>query len=350
MHLVMAARRPANRQSVPKLGLCLAGLLVLCVGWATPRSVLAQPVGNVTPTADGAAADAATAASAPAAGVDLKGIERRIQTALDKVMPSVVAVSGGSGVVVSEDGYVLTVAHVGMRAGRRVTLTFPNGTSVRGTTLGNDRGVDAGLVKIEGNGPWPYANMGKSSDVEEGQWCVALGYPVSFERGKPPVVRVGRVLSSRSAMLVTDCTIMGGDSGGPVFDLDGNVIAVSSRCDDRLTTNIHVPVDCYQKEWDRLVAREDFNSLARTITYLGVDRDEFSQDVRIGRVFDGTAAEKAGIKAGDVILKFDGKELSKYGDLPPLIEKRKPGDEVEIEVKRGDETLTLRAKLGEREE
>lgn len=295
-----------------------------------------------------ASAPADSAEKAPT--LDLKAMERRIKATLAKVTPAVVAVSGGSGVVVSEDGYVLTVAHVGSRSGRRLWVTFPDGRRVQARTLGNDRGVDAGMIKLSGNGPYPHVDMGVSKDIEPGQWCLALGYPVSFERGKSPAVRVGRVLSNRDTSIVTDCTIMGGDSGGPLFDIDGNVIGISSRCDGRLTVNIHVPVDCYQNTWDRLAQSEDFNSLSRGIAFLGVARDEETDAAKIGEVFPRTGASRAGIKAGDVFLKFDGEELSKYSELPPLIEKHKPGDEVEIVLRRGDETITVKARLGDRDE
>ncbi|MHB0960598.1 MAG: S1C family serine protease [Pirellulaceae bacterium] len=290
---------------------------------------------------------AAPVALADAVNIDLKAIERQAQETLGRVMPAVVSVAGGSGVVISADGYVLTVAHVGMRAGRRVTITFPDGRTVRGKTLGNDEGVDAGLIKIEGDGPFPFVPMGKSADVKAGTWCLALGYPVSFERGKPPALRIGRVQRNRATALITDCTIMGGDSGGPLFDLASNLIGIGSRCDDELNINIHVPVDCYQNTWDRLVKGEDFNSLHRVRPYLGVGRSDQSDDPRVGRVYAGSSAEQAGIQVGDELVRFDGVEIARYSQLPPLIERRKPGDQVEIEVRRGESLLKLQVKLGQ---
>ncbi len=339
-----------NRQ----LGLQTLFVLVLLWSWGVaPVAVRAQPAAAEKDAAvaekDTSSESAAAKPESGEASVDLKMLEQQLKKTLGEVMSSVVSVDGGgSGVVVSEDGYVLTVAHVGMRAGRRVRVTFPDGQRMWGTTLGNDRGVDAGLIKLNGEGPYPFAKMGVSQDLKQGQWCIALGYPVSFDRGKPPAVRIGRVLSSREGSVVTDCTIMGGDSGGPLFDLDGKVIAVSSRCDDRLTVNIHVPVDCYHDTWDRLSQSEDFNSLSRNIAFLGVAHDEGAENARIGEVFEDTAAAKAGIQVGDVLLKFDGQELSKYSQLPALILKHKPGEEVEIVLQRGEQVLTLKATLGER--
>lgn len=284
--------------------------------------------------------------SSPISLADLKALEQKVQAVAKKVTPCVVGVSGGSGVVVSEDGLILTVAHVGERAGRRVTVTFPDGRRVRGRTLGNDFGVDAGMVQIEGEGPWPYVEIGSSDNLGQGQWCVTLGYPVSFDRDKPPVVRLGRILRNRHGMIFADCKIMGGDSGGPLFNLEGRVIGIGSRCDDNLLLNIHVPIDSYRKNWDRLVGGEDFNSLSPRLAFLGVAPSDDTEDDRIDMIIPGSAADKAGIQPGDLIVKFGDNPIEKYDDLPPLVRKRKPGDTVAVMIQRGDETLTLDVTLG----
>lgn len=285
-------------------------------------------------------------ASSPTNIADLKALEQQIQAVAKKVTPCVVGVSGGSGVVVSEDGLILTVAHVGEREGRRVTVTFPDGQRVRGRTLGNDFGVDAGMVQLDGEGPWPYAEVGSSDDLEQGQWCVTLGYPVSFARDKPPAVRVGRVLRNRNGMIFADCKIMGGDSGGPLFDLEGRVIGIGSRCDDNILLNIHVPIDSYRKNWDRLVGGEDFNSLSPRLAFLGVAPSDDVEDDRVDTIVPGSAADEAGIQPGDLIVKFGNKPIERYDDLPPLVRKHKPGDTVAIVIQRGEKTLTLDVTLG----
>lgn len=321
---------PRSRNSARGAGLLFA--LGLAFVLTAPHGIAAQP-------ADG---------SSPSSLADLKELERQVQAVTKEVMPSVVAVSGGSGVVVSEDGLVLTVAHVGEREGRRVTVTFPDGRRVRGRTLGNDFGVDAGMVQLDGEGPWPHAEIGTSEDLEPGHWCVTLGYPVSFERGKPPVVRLGRILRNRSGMILADCKIMGGDSGGPLFDLEGRVIGIGSRCDDDILVNIHVPIDSYRKNWDRLVDGEDFDSTSPRLAFLGVAPGEDETDDRIDVVVTDSAAEKAGIQPGDLIVKFGDKPINRYDELPPLVRERRPGDKVAVVVQRGEETLTLDVTLGGR--
>jgi serine protease Do len=279
---------------------------------------------------------------------DLKALEARIQKTSATVMPSVVAISGGSGVVISRDGYILTVAHVGQRAGRTVMVVFPDGRQARAVTLGNDHGLDAGMARIIDPGPWPYAETATSSGLKPGNWCLTLGYPVTFERGKPPLVRAGRVLRNGKTQVITDCTIMGGDSGAPLFDLDGKVVAIGTQCDTTLIYNIHVPMDGFSRVWDQLVGSEDFDSLAPQ-ALLGVTGAEGARDGRIATVVPGSAAEKAGLRPGDVVLRFGDKEIRKYDELPPLVRKQKPGDKVEVAVRRGTEELKLDVTLGQTE-
>lgn len=281
---------------------------------------------------------------------DLKALEEQIRRVAERVRPCTVGVADGSGVVVSEDGYVLTVAHVGERAGRNVRITFPDGRRVRGRTLGNDHGMDAGLVKITTEGKWPFVEMGRSGSLKPGQWCLAVGYPVSFDRRRLPPIRIGRVLRRNSSMLVTDCTIMGGDSGGPLFDLEGKLIGIGSRCSDPVTVNLYVPVDTFHDSWDRLAKGEDFDSLAREVAFLGVSPEANEEAPRIGRVIAGSPAEKAGLKPGDVVLKFDGRLPKQYADLRALLRKKKPEDKVQLQVRRGEETLDLTVTLDRREE
>ena len=314
--------------------------------------LLAWPLPVETPAAEGASRPGdppqTAAVAAPKSLDDLEVLQQQIRRVAEKVRPCTVGVSGGSGVVVSEDGYVLTVAHVGERAGRTVRITLPNGRTVRGKTLGNDRGLDAGLVKITTKGKWPFVEMGRSDSLKLGQWCLAVGYPVSFDRRKLPPVRIGRVLRWSSGMLVTDCAIMGGDSGGPLLDLEGKVIGIGSRCSDSVATNLYVPVDVFHDSWSRLVKGEDFDSLA--VAYLGVWPGASEEEAEIGKVTAGSAAAKAGVKPGDVIVKFDGQLLKRYSDLPALVRKKKPKDKVQLQVRRGEETLDLTVTLGQREE
>ncbi len=289
-------------------------------------------------------------ASRPAMGevktpADLKALEARVRAVVERVRPAIIQVSGGSGVIVSPDGLVMSVAHVGGRANRPVTFTFPDGRRVRGVTLGNDREADAALMKITDKGPWPFVPLASPDDVTPGQWCIAMSYPVSFARRRAPVVRLGRVLRSTPVSVVTDCVIMGGDSGGALLDLDGRVIGISSRCNDSVRFNLHVPTSRFRLNWDRLARGEDFDPPGR-FAFLGVAADQDDDQPRIGTIFPGSAADKAGLKVGDIVLSFAGRRIKQFEDLPPLVRRQKPGQKVSLEVRRDDKTLKFEVTLG----
>jgi serine protease Do len=299
------------------------------------------------PTARSAPFRASAETTDPPQGIaDLKALEDKVRATVAKVAASVVSVAGGSGVVINEEGYVLTVAHVGEHAGRNVMIVFANGRRARGVTLGNDEGVDAGMIKLTAPGPWPSVEMGTSKDLKPGQWCLTLGYPVNSERGKSPLVRIGRVLSNRKTEIITDCTIMGGDSGAPLFNLDGKLIGIGTKCTDPLTHNIHVPIDRYRDDWELLTKGQDFDSLTPAWVLLGFQIAEDAKELRIRTLAPRGAAETAGLAPGDVLLKFAGQELRRNKELTALIVRHKPGDKLEIEVRRGDETLKHQLTLG----
>ena len=271
-------------------------------------------------------------------------LEQHVQNLLAKIRPATVALSGGSGVVVSPDGYILTCAHVNQRPGRKVTVTFPDGTRVQAVTLGNNHGVDAGMVKITEAGEYPFVPMGNSADAQPGQWCLAVGYPVSFSRGLQPAVRLGRVSVNKPRMIVSDCAIMGGDSGGPLFDLYGNVIGINSRVNNSLEMNIHVPVDVYRESWDRFVASQDWSD-QNPRTYIGITRDGDFELVRVAQVKPESPAERAGIQVGDMISAFDKQPVTSFDELLGYMSRHKPNDKVSITILRGNETKQISIEL-----
>lgn len=188
---------------------------------------------------------------------ELRGIEDRVKQLVAKVVPATVAVqvgaSQGSGVIVSRDGLVMTAGHVVGKPGQPVIFTFADGKKAKGATLGLYHCVDAGMMKITDKGDWPFVEKGQSASLKLGSWCVAVGHPLGYQTGRPPVVRIGRLLRNEARVLQTDCPIVAGDSGGPVFDLSGKVIAINSRIGGTTELNLHVPVDLFTENWDRLV-------------------------------------------------------------------------------------------------
>jgi serine protease Do len=282
---------------------------------------------------------------------DLKAIQAHVKAVVEKVMPAVVNVrignSQGSGVIVTEDGYVLTAGHVSGNPDRDAIVIFPDGKQVKGKTLGWNRGIDSGMVKITDEGKYPFCSMGKSGELKKGEWCIAIGHPGGYKAGRTPPVRLGRVLDAGTVLIRTDCTLVGGDSGGPLFDMYGKVIGIHSRINGAITQNIHVPVDTYHETWDRLAKGESWGGgLGIPTARLGMQADPEAKICKVAKIEEGSAADKAGLKVDDVITAVNGKKIATFDDLRAEIEKRKPGDVITLDVRRGEETLKLEAKLG----
>lgn len=286
---------------------------------------------------------------------EVKLLERHVQAIIEKVSPATVSVGGGgSGVVINEEGYILTVAHVNQRAGRRVRITFADGSGAWGETLGNNHTLDAGLIKITSEGEFPYVEMAEASDQDPGEWCMAIGYPVSFGKGKQPASRLGRILSRDSGKLVSDCVIMGGDSGGPLFDLDGKVIGINSRVNGSLNSNIHVPVSVFKKDWDKMVDGEELRPRRRggrpnrdpNRGYLGIRGPTDASPAKIETIVDGSAAAKAGLQVGDVISEIDGKAVDSFADIGKALSGKKVDESISVTIQRGEEAINYNIKLG----
>jgi len=286
---------------------------------------------------------------------DLKAMQERFRSLATKLVPCTVGLrvggAQGSGVIISEDGYVLTAGHVSGQAGRTVTVILHNGKQLKGKTLGGDFELDAGLIKIEDKGEWSYAEMGKSKDLGRGQWCVSIGHPGGYRPERSAPVRVGRILDNRASGIRTDCMLVGGDSGGPLFDTQGKIIGINSRIGASARSNLHAPIDAFIKGWDRMVKGETWggnqqsSGPTRGGPWLGVTSDPNADNAKIGRVSENSPAAKAGIKAGDIITRFDGKDINSFQDLSRLVKQKKPGDEIEVAVLRADQTLKLKLKL-----
>jgi serine protease Do len=290
---------------------------------------------------------------------DLLAIQQQVQKVLPQALACTVGIrigpSAGSGVIVSEEGYVLTAGHVaGNRPGTEVTIILPDGKKVKGETLGVDRGIDTGMIKITEEGKWPHAPMGMSSSLKDGQWCLALGHPGGFKSGRPPVVRLGRVLGKNDRIIQTDCALVGGDSGGPLFDLEGNVIGIHSRISESISSNIHVPINAFRTNWKNLTdgkvrGPRRFVRRDRDTAYFGIVLDSNAKGCVVKEVTEGSPAEKAGIQVGDKIIKFDRETIDEGDELRDLVEGHKPGDQVKLEIVRGSETVPMTVRLGRRE-
>jgi serine protease Do len=314
-------------------------------------AALAKPVAaaSTLPTASAESAKQPVTVSnkPPNSTADLLNLQAAIQQAHQIGMPATVGISiggtFGSGVIVTEDGYVLSAGHVVASAapGQMATIIFPDRKTVRAKPLGINFNVDAGLLKITTEGKYPHVEMGHSADLKLGQWCVTLGHPNGLKEGRPPVLRAGRVWYARDDAIGTDCAIVGGDSGGPLLDTDGRVIGIHSRISDGIIENFDVPIDTFRDNWDRLAKGEVWGDGP----YLGVDGEADSRGCRVLRLYPGFPATKAHLERGDIITHLDGEVVTDMQSLKSLVTKHHYGDEVTLLILRGEEKLEIKVRL-----
>src|SRR5262245_10035660 len=320
------------------------------------------------PSATGADAASATIASdsvsqslrrlldgaAPSGVNDLKAMQGHVQKLSDAIKKCTVGVrvdpAWGSGVIISKDGYVLTAAHVAGRPNRDCIFTLSDGTEVEGKTLGMFRTLDAGLMKITKKGDYPYAELCGDGKVKEGKWCIAMGQPGGYQAERGAVLRLGRVLLVHDDAITTNCTLVGGDSGGPLFDMDGRVIGINSRIAEQLYNNMHVPVDVFHEEtaWNRMLKGDMWGHMPGQNPWLGVKGDEDPAQAKIAAVTPGSPAERQGLKAGDVVLSLDEKPIKDFRSLTRAIEECSPNESVKLKLRRGGDTIEFHVRLGKR--
>ena len=281
----------------------------------------------------------------------LRDMETRFQKLTEQLMPATVNIqmgaSQGSGVVVTEDGYILTAAHVIGKPNQRARIVFPDGRKFQAKTLGVNSGrIDSGMLKIINpkNKSFPYVQLGISETLKLGQWVMAIGHPGGIDESRGLVTRVGRIVSARENVIRTDCTLVGGDSGGPLFDMNGQLIGIHSRIGSRLSDNYHVPVDQYSDNWDKLADGLILNGRP-SLGFDVVGQSNVTKSVK-----KNSAAAKAGLETGDAILKIEDKEVADKAQMVAAISELKllPNQKITIRIQREDEEQDLDFVVGRR--
>ncbi|MBL4883906.1 MAG: serine protease [Planctomycetaceae bacterium] len=258
----------------------------------------------------------------------------------------------GSGVVISPQGHVLTAAHVVGKVDNRVTIVFPDSSRYSAKVVGINSSVDAAIVRIESKGPFNFVPMAQSRYTKPGRWVIATGHPNGFLADRLPVVRLGRVITTTSKTVQTDCSLVGGDSGGPLFDLHGRVVGIHSRIGATSSINFHVPVQAYLREWEELnaayVPRTKKEKPVPTKAYIGIrGRNANNGGCLITEVTPSGPAHEAGVKRGDILTKCDKKKINTFGELVNYLKTKKANDQLKVTVLRDDQKKVLTVKLGE---
>ena len=288
---------------------------------------------------------------------DLESLQSEILETIESVRPAVVNIVGGgtgfSGVIVSRDGHVLTAGHA-VRPGTQYRIMLPDGRRYRGVGKGSNPRTDSALIMITNpDDELPHVPMGDSSSLVRNQPCIGLSYPGGQKAGREPVARFGRIVSSGRSrgMLQSSALMEPGDSGGPLFDLNGYVIGIHSRIGRSMDRNYEVPVNTFRQYWNEHNREQTFMRSGPPMPRLGVrctpatteTEDGVVSGIRILNVDDGTLAAKAGIENDDVILKLYDRELKTLDELrQTLVAARDEGAEtIKVELQRAEESIDL---------
>jgi len=293
---------------------------------------------------------------------ELRGIEAQVKAVYATTLPATVALlsdavgSSGSGTIISDDGLIATAAHVVMGS-EEVRVLFPDGQEHPGRVLGADFTKDVALVKIQSDGKtkFPAVGLGRSAPLKVGDWVVALGHSAGFDPTRKPPLRFGRVVSTGPGeMLTADCSLIGGDSGGPLFDLGGRLVGIHSSIGGAVNNNNHAGIDALRDDWKRLMAGDTWgrlalNPLANPETpVLGFVMGLGRGGVPVEDVVPGSPAAKAGLRPGDILTHLDGKQIPDGKTLLVELAHMKPGRQVKISVMRGRRKLAFTAVLARR--
>jgi len=284
---------------------------------------------------------------------DLLNIQGRLQELLPNAKKALVSIETndgvGSGVIVSEDGLVLTAAHVIGKTGQKMSVRLLNGRKVPAISLGGSEISDAGMLKITKKGKWPFSPIAKSESSKIGDWCFAIGHPGGFNKKRGVVVRLGRIIGKNEDTLQSDSRLLGGDSGGPLFDFNGNIIAIHSRVSKESDQNFHVPIECFHINWEFYKKEEilTFEKL-QTQGFLGVACEKTELGLKINSIVEKSAAEKSGLQKGDFLISLDGEKLDSREELTILISLKKPNDLISLEYLRDRAELSVQLALGTR--
>lgn len=309
--------------------------------------------------------------SVPAAKSVSEAPPGSVQAVAEKVTPSVVQLrvegrggaGSGSGVVIGQEGAILTNNHVIEAAteGGRITAVFSDGSEARATILGRAPSADLAVVKAEGAKNLRPAEFGRSADLAVGQPVVAIGSPfrLSGTVTSGIVSALNRPVSARNDQegvntvlnaIQTDAAINPGNSGGPLTDMQGRIIGINSAIYSpggeaqagSVGLGFAIPIDSARR-----IAKELQEKGQATQAVLGVSLAPTDQNgATVSSVVPGSAADAAGIKAGDVIISFGDRRVDSREAVVAAVRSRPPGDKVSIKISSGGSERTVEATLG----
>lgn len=264
----------------------------------------------------------------------------------------------GSGLIVSEDGYILTNNHV-VQAAEKLKVKMNDGSEYDARIIGRDELTDLAVIKVEGE-KFAHLEFGDSDTLEVGEWVVAIGSPFGFSSTVTAgiVSAKGRSITPRETgrnyedFIQTDAAINPGNSGGPLLNLEGKVIGVNSAIASRTGgyegIGFAIPATIAKAVMENIIQNKRVvrGGLGISLADAPVaNKGQRRQGVLVAAVVDGSPAEKAGIQEGDIILKYRGRTYNEEGILRTAIAITPPGTEVDVDLVRDGKTKTLKAVL-----
>ena len=291
------------------------------------------------------AAISLVATAVEAQNFNAEKLQKRIFSAVEVASPAVVSINGGgiefSGVIVTPEGHVLTAGHA-VRTGGRYRLRMSDGGSVTGYGLGVSEELDIAMIKINNRTDLPCVAMGDSAKLVTNQPCLGLSFPGGQEAGSNPLVRFGYIVSGRAyqKMIQTTAVIQPGDSGGALFDLNGNLIGIHSSIGRSIRRNYEVPINTIKKYWTQLNRTEEFS----TVSPPPLPKLGFSIDgLKVVSLDTGGPADQGGLRLNDVIVKVQDNAVDRHADVRRGLRaaSRTGVTRVNLVVKRNDLEVSL---------
>lgn len=274
----------------------------------------------------------------------------------------------GTGVIVTENGYILSNEHVTGDKYSNCYITLDNGNSYNGTVVWSDSDLDLSILKINANN-LSYAEFGNSKDVKVGETVYAIGNPIGFEfrrtvtsgiiSAKNRTIRLQEenTESYMSNLIQTDATINPGNSGGPLITPNGQVIGINTV---KITTaegiGFAVPIDVVKNVIESFKQKGKFEEATigiyaydnQVIPYLNSTNVNFNKGIYVSKIITNGPADSTDLKEGDIITNIDGKELETMNDLKNYIFGKEIGDEVNLKIVRGKINRNIIIKLGKK--
>jgi serine protease Do len=269
----------------------------------------------------------------------------------------------GSGFIISNDGYILTNAHV-VESADEINVRFTDKREFKAKVIGADKRTDVALIKIEGSS-LPVVKFGDPARLKVGEWVIAIGAPFGFENTVTAGIVSGKGRSLPQENFVpfiqTDVAINPGNSGGPLFNMRGEVVGINSQIYSRtggfMGLSFAIPIDValdIQKQLREKgrVARGRIGVVIQEVTRdlatsFGLDR---ARGALVNQVEKGSPADKAGVEATDIITAFDGKPVESSSDLPRIVGSTRPGSQASVEVWRKGQKKLLNVTVAELQE